>query len=130
MAVNLRFNLLKGASPYPYTLTLFLNGNGIRWDGKVEQRQSGNWSGCTRCLAKPEEWNEPENIDNDSFEEVRNLGRCSIILLIRKVLEIRARNEPSRRFHREGPYYRVSSKTVYTLILLFSWVPYHIQKNF
>ena len=26
--------------------------------------------------------------------------------------------------------YRVSSKTVYTLILLFSWVPDHIQKNF
>ena len=56
-------------------------------------------------MAKPEEWNEPENIDNDSFEEVRNLGRCSIVLLIRKALEIRARNEPSRRFHREGPYY-------------------------
>ena len=26
--------------------------------------------------------------------------------------------------------YRVSSKTVYTVILLFSRVPYHIQKNF
>ena len=34
------------------------------------------------------------------------------------------------RSHLSPMFYRVSSKTVYTVILLFSRVPYHIQKNF
>ena len=44
----------------------------------------------------------------------------------------RALDEGSRNFHNhgEGTFYRVSSKTVYTVILLFSRVPYYIQKNF